>query len=218
MRFARREAELAPLGRRHEEGTTMANKQPAVTEQTKTNLRRAFWQLYEQKPIQKITVKQITDLAGYNRGTFYLYFKDVYDLLEDIEDKVLEVIGGIMRDLLAPDGPLGDAGQLRGAPGFQAAMTPLAQAVQTYGSYARVLLSDRGDPAFKARFKEIVWPPLKSTLPLKRAHCPKEERVTKEYCMAGLIAAICAWLDEEDSLPVETFISLLSKDLVGSAS
>ena len=196
----------------------MANKQPAVTEQTKTNLRRAFWQLYEQKPIQKITVKQITDLAGYNRGTFYLYFKDVYDLLEDIEDKVLEVIGGIMRDLLAPDGPLGDAGQLRGAPGFQAAMTPLAQAVQTYGSYARVLLSDRGDPAFKARFKEIVWPPLKSKLPLKRAHCPKEERVTKEYCMAGLIAAICAWLDEEDPLPVETFISLLSKDLVGSAS
>lgn len=218
MRFARREAELAPIESRHEEGTTMANKQPAVTEQTKTNLRRAFWQLYEQKPIQKITVKQITDLAGYNRGTFYLYFKDVYDLLEDIEDKVLEVIGGIMRDLLAPDGPLGYAGQLRGAPGFQAAMTPLAQAVQTYGSYARVLLSDRGDPAFKARFKEIVWPPLKSTLPLKRAHCPKEERVTKEYCMAGLIAAICAWLDEEDPLPVETFISLLSKDLVGSAS
>ncbi|HIR43543.1 MAG TPA: TetR/AcrR family transcriptional regulator [Candidatus Aphodovivens avicola] len=195
----------------------MANKQPAVTEQTKTNLRRAFWQLYEQKPIQKITVKQITDLAGYNRGTFYLYFKDVYDLLDDIENKVLEVIGGMMRDLLPPDGHIADAAQLRGAPGFEAAMTPLAQAVRIYGSYARVLLSDRGDPRFKARFKEIVWPPLKRTLPIKRAHSPKEERVTKEYCMAGLIAAICAWLDEDDPLPVDAFIALLSKDLVGSA-
>ena len=195
----------------------MANKQPAVTEQTKTNLRRAFWQLYEQKPIQKITVKQITDLAGYNRGTFYLYFKDVYDLLDDIENKVLEVIGGMMRDLLPPDGHIADAAQLRGAPGFEAAMTPLAQAVRIYGSYARVLLSDRGDPWFKARFKEIVWPPLKRTLPIKRAHSPKEERVTKEYCMAGLIAAICAWLDEDDPLPVDAFIALLSKDLVGSA-
>lgn len=195
----------------------MANKQPAVTEQTKTNLRRAFWHLYEQKPIQKITVKQITDLAGYNRGTFYLYFKDVYDLLDDIENKVLEVIGGMMRDLLPPDGGIAEAASLRGAPGFETAMTPLAQAVRIYGSYARVLLSDRGDPKFKARFKEIVWPSLKRTLPIKRAHSPKEERVAKEYCMAGLIAAICAWLDEEDPLPVDAFIALLSKDLVGSA-
>lgn len=195
----------------------MANKQPAVTEQTKTNLRRAFWQLYEQKPIQKITVKQITDLAGYNRGTFYLYFKDVYDLLDDIESKVLEVIGGMMKDLLVPDGCLTSAGQLHRTPGFEAAMMPLAQTVRMYGSYARVLLSDRGDPKFKARFKEIVWPPLKRTLPLRRAHSPKEESVIREYCMAGLIAAICAWLDEEEPLPVDAFISLLSRDLVGSA-
>ncbi len=195
----------------------MANKQPAITEQTKANLRQAFWQLYEQKPIQKITVKQITDLAGYNRGTFYLYFKDVYDLLDDIESKVLEVIGGMMKDLLVPDGCLTSAGQLHGTPGFEAAMMPLAQTVRMYGSYARVLLSDRGDPKFKARFKEIVWPPLKRTLPLRRAHSPKEESVIREYCMAGLIAAICAWLDEEEPLPVDAFISLLSRDLVGSA-
>ena len=197
--------------------TLMANKQPAITEQTKTNLRQAFWQLYEQMPIRKITVKQITDLAGYNRGTFYLYFKDVYDLLDDIESKVLQVIEGMMEGLLPPDGTFADACQLRGAPGFEAAMTPLAQTVQIYGKYARVLLSDRGDPEFKARFKEIVWPPLKRTLPLKRTHSPKEERVAKEYCMAGLIAAICAWLEEDDPLPVDTFISLLSEDLVGSA-
>lgn len=195
----------------------MANKQPAITEQTKANLRQAFWQLYEQTPIQKITVKQITDLAGYNRGTFYLYFKDVYDLLDDIESKVLEVIDGMMKDLLLPGGCLAGASQLHGTPGFEAAMMPLAQTVQVYGDYARVLLSDRGDPKFKARFKEIVWPPLKRTLPLRRAHSPKEENVIREYCMAGLIAAICAWLDEEEPLPVDAFISLLSRDLVGSA-
>lgn len=55
----------------------MVNKQPEVTELTKTKLRRAFWSLYEHEPIEKISIKQITDIAGYNRGTFYLYFKDV---------------------------------------------------------------------------------------------------------------------------------------------
>ena len=50
-------------------------KQPQITEQTKDNLRSAFWTLYSSKPIDKITIKEITDLAGYNRGTFYLYYK-----------------------------------------------------------------------------------------------------------------------------------------------
>lgn len=196
----------------------MANKQPAVTEQTKANLRQAFWMLYERKPLQKITVKQITDLAGYNRGTFYLYFKDVHDLLDNIENKVLEVIEEMMGNLLLSDRFAADAGQLREAPGFETTMTSLAQTVQIYGKYARVLLSDRGDPKFKARFKEIVWPSLKRTLPLTRAHSPKEERIAKEYCMAGLIAAICAWLDEDSPLPIDAFIALLSDDLVGSAN
>ena len=45
-------------------------KQPHITEQTKNNLRIAFWSLYAQKPIEKISIKEITELAGYNRGTF----------------------------------------------------------------------------------------------------------------------------------------------------
>ena len=30
------------------------------------------------------------DLAGYNRGTFYLYYKDVYDILASIEAELLQ--------------------------------------------------------------------------------------------------------------------------------
>ena len=53
------------------------NKRPELTEQTKRNLRTAFWSLYAQKPLEKISVREITALAGYNRGTFYLYYQDV---------------------------------------------------------------------------------------------------------------------------------------------
>ena len=65
-------------------------KQPQITEQTKDKLRSAFWTLYSSKPIDKITIKEITDLAGYNRGTFYLYYKDVYDILASIEAELLQ--------------------------------------------------------------------------------------------------------------------------------
>ena len=66
------------------------NKRPELTEQTKRNLRTAFWSLYAQKPLEKISVREITALAGYNRGTFYLYYQDVYDLLNQIEDELLD--------------------------------------------------------------------------------------------------------------------------------
>ena len=61
-------------------------KRPHITETTRKNLIDAFWKLYQTKPIERISVREITDIAGYNRGTFYLYFKDVHDVLEQIED------------------------------------------------------------------------------------------------------------------------------------
>lgn len=55
---------------------------------TKEKLVNAFWALYEQKPYEQITVREISELAGYNRSTFYTYFKDVYDVLEQTEDEM----------------------------------------------------------------------------------------------------------------------------------
>jgi AcrR family transcriptional regulator len=75
-------------------------KQPHITEQTKNNLRIAFWSLYAQKPIEKISIKEITELAGYNRGTFYLYYNDVYDLLHQIEEEILGKITDVLNDSL----------------------------------------------------------------------------------------------------------------------
>src|SRR5699024_420372 len=58
------------------------------TEETRKNLIEAFWELYREKPLMKITVKEITDKAGYNRGTFYTYFSDVYHV-QDVPKKSL---------------------------------------------------------------------------------------------------------------------------------
>lgn len=39
-------------------------------------------ELYSERKIEDITIKEITDKAGYNCGTFYVYYKDVYEILE----------------------------------------------------------------------------------------------------------------------------------------
>lgn len=60
------------------------HKNPAQTEATRRNLVEAFCQLAKQKPVAKISVKEIASRAGYNRSTFYQYFSDIYELLDYI--------------------------------------------------------------------------------------------------------------------------------------
>lgn len=64
----------------------MTRKQPEVTEQTRKKLEDAFWKLYAEKPIEKISIREITELAGYNRSTFYLYYRSTVDILEQREE------------------------------------------------------------------------------------------------------------------------------------
>lgn len=67
----------------------MSTKQSQTTTETKQNLIDAYWELYTSDIPSKITVKMITDRAGYNRGTFYAYFLDIEDLHDQIEDELL---------------------------------------------------------------------------------------------------------------------------------
>lgn len=57
---------------------------------TKKLLKDNFIELMNEKKVKDITVKDITDRADLNRGTFYLHYLDIYDLLGSIEDEVIK--------------------------------------------------------------------------------------------------------------------------------
>lgn len=57
---------------------------------TKRQLRLALTKLMEEKPIKDITVREIADIVDINRGTFYLHYRDVYDMLDKIENEIFE--------------------------------------------------------------------------------------------------------------------------------
>ena len=49
---------------------------------TKRALEQSLKRLLLQKPLNKITISDITDDCGISRMTFYYHFKDIYDLVE----------------------------------------------------------------------------------------------------------------------------------------
>lgn len=62
-----------------------------------TLLSESFKEIASTKPIEKITIKEITDKAGVIRPTFYNHFQDKYELLEWIVRRELmdPITGGI---------------------------------------------------------------------------------------------------------------------------
>ena len=49
---------------------------------TKDQLAAALKTILAVKPIERITIRDIVEICGVNRQTFYYHFEDVYDLLE----------------------------------------------------------------------------------------------------------------------------------------
>ena len=54
---------------------------------SKMVLKESLLKLLIDKPINKITIKEICELADVNRGTFYTHYNDQYDLLKQIQDE-----------------------------------------------------------------------------------------------------------------------------------
>ena len=63
-------------------------------QKTRNSLFSAFIELRASKPIEKITVKELTEKANISKQTFYLHFQDIYDLSEYLENDALQSLIG----------------------------------------------------------------------------------------------------------------------------
>lgn len=59
----------------------MDEKNISVSEQTKLKLATALKTLMAQKPMDKITITELTSMCNIRRQSFYYHFEDIYDLL-----------------------------------------------------------------------------------------------------------------------------------------
>lgn len=70
------------------------------TERTKRSIINAFLELREKKPLEKITVKELSELAYINKATFYSHYHDIYDLSDQLEN---EFLSSILKNIPHPD-------------------------------------------------------------------------------------------------------------------
>lgn len=65
-------------------------------EKTKKHIINAFIELRSKKPLEKITIRELSELAKINKSTFYAHYEDIFALSDAIEsDLVSQIVNGI---------------------------------------------------------------------------------------------------------------------------
>ena len=118
---------------------------------TKKLLLDGLTQLMQTKDVSEISVKELSDLVDINRGTFYLHYRDIFDMLNKTEDELFSRFNEIVEKDLLTENP---------QKCLDATPLPFLKDICNYLSEnentVRALLGPHGDLAFVNRLKDLV--------------------------------------------------------------
>lgn len=180
------------------------NSEDRRVRKTKKALIDAFAHLLTQKPLKNITVREIADMADINRGTFYLHYKDVYDMASQIQNEIFERFNEIIKNYH----PKEDNNSL-----FPV-LVDIFNLLKEHSQMSMCLLGKNGDAEFVDTLKRVMhdkcFTDAKQLLSLKD---DAEGDYFYNYMVSGSIGILNMWLSggtkespEQMALLVENLI------------
>lgn len=151
---------------------------------TKSRFQQAVVELLEEKSIGAVSVKELCDRAGLNRGTFYLHYSEPMDVLHELENRLVDKIMG---DYFGGEDILTDRLRLM---------------LSERKAYAAIL-GRHGDPAFLARACHLAYETVKPYFAAKETSAEEKVPEAFQFIFAGCTWIICDWLKASKPTPPE---------------
>lgn len=153
---------------------------------TRKQLLTGLTKLMGEKSVKDITVRELSDLVDINRSTFYLHYKDIFDMVEQIENEMFERFNEVFLKHQSK--------KLNGKP--LPMLIDVFHFVAENSEMALVLLSKNGDNAFTARLKSIVKNKcLNDWMELFNTGKTEYYEMFYSYIVSGCIGLIQYWLE-----------------------
>lgn len=174
-------------------------KQPEITDATRNAFIDAFIKLYSQKPIEKISIRELTEVAGYNRTTFYHYFEDIYSLYRYIEDFVFSQIKRRVTK------------NAKRSNFEQEFIATFKQTYDEWKPYLTVLLDDANIARFTGHVKGEMLRELKSNFNLPENSIKVDYLL--EFHLSAMLSVISRWVKNQQDMTSEELAALLREML-----
>lgn len=174
---------------------------------TRKLLRQALIELTIEKGFAAITVQDIAERAMVNRATFYRHYVDKYDLLDQYMNGLYELTASQEAlPRMQPQDPASERPPV--------GLVRLLEHVQANADFYRVMLGEKGDPAFVQRMQQYIEKRFRSLLPSAGAQT-KTSRLPLDLCLSYVahagVGAIVWWLTDGQSRSAEQVASWLSQ-------
>lgn len=153
---------------------------------TKKAMAEALAELLLEKPLNNISVREISDMADINRGTFYLHYRDVYDMVEQLQNEIFEKFNEIV-DNHEPQKSNEELFPL---------LVELFNLLSDNSALAKVLIGKNGDAAFVDKLKQVIRE--KCFVNVAKNFAAKTDDAFNyfyHYIVSGCIGICSAWLD-----------------------
>ncbi|MBQ7488239.1 MAG: TetR/AcrR family transcriptional regulator [Clostridia bacterium] len=153
-------------------------------------LEEAFTKLLAEKPLKDISVKELTELADINKGTFYKYYSDLYDYVRKLEDEYFRRFVAILDSHE-------DETVFKQTNSF---LTDCFTFIRENRSMAGVLLSENGDVSFREKLASVVREKCHKDWMSVRAAFPGTEtefNYRYEFVTSGCLGIIREWIKRD---------------------
>ena len=152
---------------------------------TKMVLKKSLLELMGNRPIAKVTIKEICDLADVNRGTFYKHYGDQYDLLNEIQNDLDSEIKATLEKRLTNSSSSADI------------ILETIRCIAAQSSLCEILCGEYGDGEF---LKKLMYNAHDQFIEewkvkLKNDNIKQLDRFYT-YTANGIIAIVLEWLQE----------------------
>ena len=166
--------------------TGTEKKEDRRVRRTKKLLSQGLIELMQQKQVKDITVRELADLVDVNRGTFYLYYRDIFDMLERLEEELFEQLNAV---ILAQGEPI-----LTHA---RPMLKDLFRIVAENKEICSVLLSDNGDIKFLQKLSDVIQEKLR--MDWLNGYVENETEFEYRYAFGalGFIGLLRTWLHRD---------------------
>jgi AcrR family transcriptional regulator len=176
-------------------------KTDARVRYTKKVIQESFLKLIKEKPINKITVKSICELSEINRATFYKYYKDPIDLLDQIETELILA----MRKFI----------ETGNNENITQTLIRVLDAIKQNGELYMSLTSENGDSTFINRVIYDSYLIKKSSLNELLPNLSHQHQEWLYYFMSeGFTSVVLSWVRngmQEEPIEVAQFFNRLNK-------
>ncbi len=172
----------------------MAVKNNRRTLVTKRILKESLLSLMAEKPITKISIKEICDLSEMSRSTFYLHYQDQFELLKDIENEVLDKSFEALKDLG------GDFNTIESIENF---LNYVKSNKETFG----VLLCQSDTIDFQNSIIEKIANHVKESVP--DFNEMKSDKYIFVFIMNGSLNVLRTWIMNDFDMPIPEMASLI---------